>query len=105
MNEKFNLLVRSREGVVYQGKVDSITSYNEEGKFDILAEHANFISLIQKQLVIRQSGDDKEITINFDTALLRTRQNNVEVYLGFEGIKSSQLKENPDIAKINEPLQ
>lgn len=104
VEDRFNLLVRSREGVVYQGQVDSLTSYNEEGKFDILAEHANFISLIQRQLIIRQTSDDKPITIDFDTALLRTRKNNVEVYLGFEGLKSTQLKENPEIAKINNPL-
>jgi F0F1-type ATP synthase epsilon subunit len=97
MDSKFNLIIRSREGVVFQGAVDSVTSFNEEGIFDILALHANFISLIQKKLIIRPEGDEKEIMIDFDTALLRVRENSAEVYLGFGGVKSSQLKENPEI--------
>ena len=46
MNEKFKLLVKSREGILYQGEVESMTSFNEKGEFDILSRHANFISLI-----------------------------------------------------------
>ena len=79
-DELFHLLVKSREGVVFEGDVTSITSFNEEGKFDALAQHANFISLIQKELMIRDSKG-KERRIEVSNALLRIRENSVEVFL------------------------
>lgn len=101
MNEAiFHLLVRSREGVIFEGDVDSITSFNEEGKFDVLAQHANFISLIQKALTIRESGG-KVTEIPVDNALLRSRENKVEVYLGIQGIKPSEFKFTDEV-KIKE---
>lgn len=81
----FNLLIKSREGVLFDGKVKSVTSYNEKGIFDILSEHANFISLIEKKLTVVDLEDRKK-EIDFDKALVRVRDNNVEVYLGVESI-------------------
>ena len=82
-NNLFSLYIRARDGVVYQGKVKSVTSFNERGKFDILPEHANFISLIKDQIVIKDEHDDiKQIKI--DVGLLRTRENKVEIYLGID---------------------
>jgi F0F1-type ATP synthase epsilon subunit len=81
---------------VFEGEVDSITSFNEEGKFDILAQHANFISLIKKSLTIRDTaGKLREIEI--DNALLRTKENQVEVYLGVQGMMPSALQRKPKI--------
>ncbi len=93
---KFHLKVASREGIVFEGDVDSITSFNEKGKFDVLASHENFISLIKKGLTVREFGGSEgtdakgkkvpEKEIGFDNALLRVRDNNVEVFLGIEGM-------------------
>ncbi len=90
----FHLKVSSREGIVFEGEVSSLSSYNEKGKFDILASHANFISLIKKSLTIRADGSDTDDKTNkgvtkeiaFDNALLRVQENKVEVYLGIEGM-------------------
>jgi F0F1-type ATP synthase epsilon subunit len=85
----FELKVDSRNGVLYQGRVMSVTSFNATGKFDVLAQHANFISLIAKKLIIsNDKGEIKEIP--FNDALIRVRQNNVEVYIGVEGLSESQ---------------
>lgn len=95
MNENFNLLVRSREGVVFEGEVESISSFNEEGKFDVLAQHTNFISLIQKGLIIREPGKEtREIKVN--NALLKVKDNNVEVYVGVQGIKPTKMEMTGD---------
>ena len=88
---KFHLKVASREGTVYEGNVSSISSFNKKGKFDVLASHANFISLINKGLVIREAdekGPQKEFS--FDNALIRVVANNVEVYIGLESSPPSQ---------------
>ena len=89
-DNKFQLKVVSREGSVFEGKVSSITSYNEKGKFDVLAQHANFISLIKKGLSVRETETGEEREISFDDALIRVKENFVEVYLGIESIASDQ---------------
>jgi len=87
----FNLKVVSREGVIYQGEVVSITSYNELGVFDVLAQHANFISLINKGLTIKEKNNVRK-EIKFDNALLKVYKNNAEVYVGVEGMSPSTLQ-------------
>ncbi len=68
----------------------AITSYNEVGTFDVLPEHANFISLIQKSLIIHELRGSKN-EIKFDVALLRVSENKVEIYLGI-----TSLGKNPE---------
>jgi F0F1-type ATP synthase epsilon subunit len=85
---QFHLKVASREGTVFDGDVESITSFNDKGKFDVLASHANFISLIKDNLTIRKVGEKVDNQIKFENALLRVRENFVEVYLGIEGMTS-----------------
>ena len=84
----FKLKIISREGKVFDGNVESITSFNARGKFDVLASHANFISLIKKRLTFREPKLGGVRDINFETALIRVRENLVEVYVGVEGIGS-----------------
>ena len=89
----FNLKVVSREGVIFDGEVNSITSYNEKGIFDVLAQHANFISLISKGLTVRDTENVVK-EIKFDNALLKAYKNNVEVYVGVEGMSPSGRKQS-----------
>ena len=92
MHNQFYLKVASREGVLFEGDVTAISSFNEKGKFDVLASHANFISLIKQGLIIREVGDINSKNpknqiikeIKFGTALLRVKENKVEVYIGVE---------------------
>ena len=89
MEEKFNLKIVGREGVLYNQNILSVSSYNEKGKFDILGFHSNFISLVNKALIIKESKDIAAKEIKFDSALLRTKEGKVEVYIGIEGIFSA----------------
>lgn len=77
--------------MVFRGDVDSITSFNNAGEFDVLPKHANFISLIQKGLIIRDK-DGGIRKIDLSSALMRVRENFVEVYLGVEGILTGQME-------------
>jgi F0F1-type ATP synthase epsilon subunit len=86
MDKIFKLTVRSREGVVFEGDVNSITSFNDKGIFDVLAMHANFITLIKNKLTVRDTqGKIKDIEVK--NGLMRVRDNIVEVYLGVEEFK------------------
>jgi F0F1-type ATP synthase epsilon subunit len=77
----FSLVVRDREDIVYEGRVSSLTSVNNKGQFDVLPNHANFISIIIDRLIIRDE-ENKEHDIKIDNGILRIKNNNVQVFLG-----------------------
>ena len=85
---KFHLKIMTREGKLYEGDVSSITSYNDKGKFDVLAHHANFISLVRNGVEVRESETREAKDFKFDNALIRVKDDNVGVYVGLEGMRN-----------------
>ena len=79
--EKLDVLVRDRGGILYEGKVDSLSSYNDSGPFDVLPLHANFISLIKKSVSLRLRGKIVE-ELPIETGVIAVRENEIQVYLG-----------------------
>lgn len=73
--------VRSRRGIVFEGVVSALTSHNETGEFDILANHANFVSVIKESVLLRHVERAPEV-IPITVALLVARENKVEIYAG-----------------------
>ena len=65
----------------FHGRANSISAENIIGPFDILPKHANLISLIQNQIVIR-TLDGKEFKYQFRNGVLEVVENNVKVFLG-----------------------
>lgn len=82
-DELINLTVRTRDRIVYSGSVKSFSSVNDTGKFDVLPQHANFISLIKDELVIRDDKGKVE-KIPLSGGILRVERNVAEVFLGIE---------------------
>ncbi|MBI4079117.1 MAG: hypothetical protein HY429_02355 [Candidatus Levybacteria bacterium] len=75
--------IKSPEEIFFQGEADAISSVNEAGNFDVLPLHTNFISLIQKTLVIYQQGQKlKEMQI--EAGIIKVTNNNVNIFLGIE---------------------
>ena len=73
--------IRDREGTLFEGKAEAVSSFNEKGPFDILPLHANFISLITNSVVLRVPGAaPREISLK--TGILKAKENRVEVYVG-----------------------
>lgn len=80
---RINLIVQDTESIIFNDKVDRITSYNEMGKFDVYPMHANFISIIAKQLSIYQNHKlIKEIPIQ--QAVMKVKKDEVRIFLGLE---------------------
>jgi F0F1-type ATP synthase epsilon subunit len=76
----YKLLIRNRQDVVFEGEVNSISSVNGRGKFDVLAHHANFISLIERYVIIRQNGKPDQ-TIKITNGIMHVEENLTHVYL------------------------
>jgi len=87
-----HIKVRNTEGVLFEGDVDRITSYNEIGQFDIYPMHANFISIIKKGLILFRHHQKLQ-DIKFDQAVLKIKKDNAGIFLGLEELLVEPEKE------------
>lgn len=76
-----SVVVRNRERVFFNGRAKAVTSYNADGKFDILPEHVNFISIINTGITIYKP-DNSTQEFKISTGVLKVSMNKVEIYLG-----------------------
>lgn len=81
--ELINISVLSPEETLYQGQAKALTCHNEDGDFDVLPLHTNFISLIDQYVIIHLlSGEKKKITIG--KALMKAIENNITILLNID---------------------
>jgi len=81
LTQTIPLTIKSRDEIVYQGDAIAISGTNGKGPFDILANHGNFISVVNGKLsVLTPNRETQEI--NVDEGVLRVFENKVEVFLG-----------------------
>lgn len=80
-NPPLQVLIRDREGVLFEGEAEAVSSFNDKGPFDLLPYHANFITLIQNEVRVRRVGGGEEKTA-LTSGVLRVKENKVEVYVG-----------------------
>lgn len=64
----------------YHGKAYSVTTENNLGKYDILPQHANLISLIKNQIIVNTKKG--QINYKFRSGVLEVSENVVNVFLG-----------------------
>lgn len=65
----------------FVGKALAVSSENRLGKFDILPQHINFITLIFKKVSILTLEKEK-IEFTFEKGVLVARENEVKIFLG-----------------------
>jgi F0F1-type ATP synthase epsilon subunit len=67
--------------VFLEDKVLSISAKNKLGNFDVLPNHANFITIILDNLSI-VTKDKKRISYKFKRGLLEVNNDQVKIFLG-----------------------
>lgn len=77
--------VRNTDEVLFSGDVDRISSFNEMGRFDVYPMHANFISIIEKQLALYLKHE-KIKELKLERAVMKVKQDTVNIYLGIESL-------------------
>ena len=65
---------------LFEGQASSVSSVNSQGKFDILAEHANFITLIENHEIEVILPNQKAIHFKFNQAIIVNAQNQVSIF-------------------------
>jgi len=73
--------VRGRQGLVFVGELAAVTTFNSVGQFDVLAKHANFVSMITNKVILRRA-DGRIDEINVDNGVMIVEENNVKIFLG-----------------------
>lgn len=84
-NEKLYLKIYTRRGIIMNEEVTSVSSTNDTGYFDVLREHAQFISKIKKSLDIVKL-DGTGVSVPVGDAIMRVKGNYVEVFLGIKSV-------------------
>lgn len=80
MDEVLNVTVITPRRTLYQGEALAVSSTNSRGKFDILPEHANFITLIENQPIIIQKKDKQTMTFKFLQAIIYVAKNQISIF-------------------------
>ena len=79
--------VLSPKKMIFLGQAESVTSTNTNGKFDILPQHANFITLIKNQPIVIINKEKKKIEFTFNLAIMYALNNHVTVYTDISTLK------------------
>ena len=77
-----NVIIRSKEKVLYDDSAYAVTSINDKGTFDILPKHENFITLIKGSITIHVTPKEK-IQFQIENGLARVIENKVDIYVNF----------------------
>ncbi len=77
--ETFIVKINSPSELIWEGTAVSVSSKNSVGPFDILPEHANFITMIQNELITVRTPN-KERTFTYKYAVLSVYSGNVTIY-------------------------
>ena len=79
-----NLILRVRivspRQVLFEEEAVSVSSTNSMGNFDVLPEHANFVTLISSVPIVIVKKDKQPVTFNFPLAILYAANNKVNIY-------------------------
>lgn len=77
-NPTLHVRIISPQQLILDTEAKSVSSKNIRGTFDILPQHANFITIVENQPIIVRTP--KPLTFKFNLAIILTRENKVDIY-------------------------
>lgn len=87
MPQTIDICIKTAESTLFQGQALSLSSVNDTGPFDILGFHENFISLIQKRIVITKENGETVVFPIPSKGILHIESNKATVFLGVEVVE------------------
>jgi len=81
--KSIDVKVLTTEETLFEGTVDRISSYNEIGAFDVYPMHANFITILGKELILYDKHK-KVKELKFEQAVMKVKKDIVYIFLGIE---------------------
>lgn len=78
-----SIRVRNPERTIYENEIKAFSGFNEQGPFDILEAHGNFISIIKNKIIIyEKTGKKNEFPV--DTGVLKVYGDKINIFLGLQ---------------------
>lgn len=78
--DSISVTILSPDSIVWSGRVLSLSSSNGEGNFDIIPDHARFMTLLRKVPLVVHELDGSDASFTFDTAVLFFQDNVAKIY-------------------------
>ena len=78
---KLQVKISDREKILFEGEAFAVSSKNEIGIFDVLGEHANFVTTVAEYVEVRKNIDNK-VRFDMERGILRVKENVVEIFAG-----------------------
>lgn len=79
-NPTIHVRILSPQQLFLDTLASSVSSKNLSGSFDILPQHANFITIVENQPIVVRIQGQKPITFKFPLAIIYSTQNQVNIY-------------------------
>lgn len=79
-----HVIIKSPTEIVWEGEASSVSSENSAGPFDILPEHANFVTLIENKPIFVERDPHKKQEFTFTRAVILAQNNQVSIYTHIE---------------------
>ena len=77
----FPVVISSPDEIIWQGEAKSISAENSEGKFDILLEHANFVTFIRaNSSIIIRTADEHASVFSYKNSVIAVKSGRVNIY-------------------------
>ncbi len=81
-NDALKVKIISPTEILWEGAAEAVSSENTEGPFDILPEHANFITLIKNKPIIVHRADGRR-EFKYERAVIQVHENRISIYVQF----------------------
>jgi F0F1-type ATP synthase epsilon subunit len=80
---KLHVKIMSPTQILYEGAALSVSANNKVGPFDILADHANFFSLLSEGSILVNIGM-RTLTIPVQQGIIKVTNNSVTLFIDIE---------------------
>ncbi|OGE64833.1 hypothetical protein A3I48_04455 [Candidatus Daviesbacteria bacterium RIFCSPLOWO2_02_FULL_36_7] len=78
----------SPQQLILDTSASSVSSKNPQGNFDILPQHANFITIVENEPIVVRTLDQKPLIFKFPLAIILTTENKVNIYTYIQSYSS-----------------
>jgi len=79
-NPTLHVRILSPQQLILETEAQTVSSKNSQGNFDILPQHANFITVIENSPITVRVNGQKPLTFKFPIAIMHVQSDKVDIY-------------------------
>ena len=89
-NPTLHVRILSPQQLILETDAESVSSKNSQGSFDILPQHANFITVVENAPIVVRMKGQKPLSFKFPIAIMHVQENKVDIYTYIQANTSSK---------------